>query len=437
MIRAALALALVGCAGSGGDPDEALSGGPFTVFDTGPNAFGHPVPGLGLDDERAFFRGRALFRDDWVAAPASTMTRDGLGPVFNARSCEACHVADGRGRPPVGDEQELGPMLLRLGLLDGAAAVPEPTYGGQFQPFGILGVAGEGRAIVEYEELAGTYGDGTPFTLRRPRFELVDLNYGPLAAGTRLSPRVPPQMIGLGMLAAVDDATLEELADPDDRDRDGISGRRGARFGLKASQPSIAHQVAAAFNGDLGLTSQTFPVDDCTASQPACRDAPDGGAPEVVSAIEHDVTQYSRLLAVPARRAWDAPEVVRGKAAFEAIGCATCHRPTLVTGLADELFGGIEIHPYTDLLLHDLGPALADELPDHGADGREWRTAPLWGIGLTRTVSGHELLLHDGRARGFAEAILWHGGEAEPAREAFRNLAKGDRDDLLAFLASL
>lgn len=432
MKRVVVALALVGCSADA-ETDEALSAGPFTVFDSGPSAFGHPVPGLALDDERAFFRGRALFRDDWVAAPASTMTRDGLGPVFNARSCEACHVADGRGRPPIDDEDELGPMLVRLGVGDG----PEPTYGGQFQPFGVLGVPGEGRATVTYDEIAGSYGDGTPFALRRPRFELGELGYGPLAVGTRLSPRVPPQMIGMGLLAAIDDATLDALADPEDRDGDGISGRRSGRFGLKASQPTIAAQVAAAFNGDLGLTSPAFPDDDCTASQPACRDAPDGGAPEVIAAIEADVVRYSQLLAVPARRAWDAPEVQRGKAQFEALGCASCHRPALATASTADRFGGVEIRPYTDLLLHDMGPDLADDLPDHGADGREWRTPPLWGIGLARTVSGHELFLHDGRARGFAEAILWHGGEAETAREAFRNLAKGDRDDLLAFLASL
>ncbi len=421
------------------EPGEELSAGARTVFEAGPNAFGHPVPGLDQALERAFFRGRALFRDDWVAAPSSTMTRDGLGPLFNARSCEACHVADGRGRPPE-HGGELGPMLVRLGVLGPRGHVePEPTYGAQLQPFAIPGVEREGRVLVHYDEIAGTYGDGTPFSLRRPRYLLDDLRYGPAADDVRVSPRNPPVMIGLGLLAAIDDATLREREDPDDADGDGISGRLRARFGLKAAEPSVAQQVAAAFAGDLGLTSALVPVDDCTAAQPACRDALNGGAPEVIPAITDDVTLYSALLAVPARRAWDAPAVLRGKQRFADIGCASCHRPAITTSASADLdvLRGVELRPYTDLLLHDLGDELADDFPEPGASGREWRTPPLWGLGLTETVSGHELLLHDGRARGVAEAILWHGGEAETARELFRNLDEADRDDLLAFLRSL
>jgi CxxC motif-containing protein (DUF1111 family) len=427
------------------EPGEELSAGPLTVFEAGPNAFGHPVPGLDIELERAFFRGRALFRDDWVAAPASTETRDGLGPLFNARSCEACHIADGRGRPPRDGERALGPMLVRLGVRgpDGIA-VPEPTYGGQFQPFAILGVVAEGTVTVTYEELPGTYGDGTAYTLRRPHYAFSDLGYGLLDPSVMVSPRIPPAMIGMGLLAAIAADAIAAREDSDDADGDGISGRRrvaGAelgRFGLKAGQASVAHQVTAAFNGDLGLTSSAIPNDDCTAVQSACRAAISGGAPELITAIEHHVTRYSELLAVPARRRWDAPEVLRGKTRFEEAGCASCHVPSHVTGASElALLQGIQIRPYTDLLLHDMGPALADDFPERGADGREWRTPPLWGIGLTQTVSGHELFLHDGRARGLAEAILWHGGEAERARDMFRNYPEADRDDLLAFLQSL
>lgn len=432
MIRHAVALLAIAAYGCGStsepDPDEELSAGPFTVFEAGENAFGHPVPGLDEDTERAFFRGRALFRDDWVAAPASTQTRDGLGPLFNARSCEACHVADGRGRPPVGDETELGPMLVRLSVGDG----PEPTYGGQFQPFAVPGVPAEGGVVVTYEEVPGTYGDGTPYSLRRPTYTFADLGYGPMAPETVVSPRIPPVMIGLGLLAAIDDDVLAAAADPGDANGDGISGTRGiGRFGLTAQQGTIAHQVTAAFAGDIGLTSAEFPADDCTAAQTACRDAINGGEPEVLQVIADDITLYSELLGVPARRDWKSEAVQRGKQQFDDIGCAACHTPLVTTGSAGlAILANVEIRPYTDLLLHDMGTDLAAGSP-------EWRTPPLWGIGLTQVVSKHELLLHDGRARGFAEAILWHGGESEAARERFRNLSEADRNDLLAFLSSL
>lgn len=418
------------------EPGEQLSAGSLTVFEAGPNAFGHPVPGLDDELERTFFRGRALFRDDWVTAPASTQSRDGLGPLFNARNCEACHIDDGRGRPPLDQEFALGPMLIRLGVRgpDGAGQ-PDPIYGGQFQPFAVLGVAGEGMATVTYEELTGTYGDGSAYTLRRPTYAFANLAYGPLDPQVMVSPRIPPQMIGMGLLEAIDVSAYE---DEDDSDRDGISGRRRGRFGHKAGQPTVAHQVTAAFNGDLGLTSARFPQDDCTLAQSACRDAVSGGTPELIDAIEKDVIRYSELLAVPARRRWDAPEVLRGKARFVEAGCASCHVPRYVTGTSElTLLQNVEIRPYTDLLLHDMGSELADGFTEGTADGYEWRTPPLWGIGLTQSVSGHELFLHDGRARGFAEAILWHGGEAQAAREIFRNYSEAERNDLLAFLQSL
>jgi CxxC motif-containing protein (DUF1111 family) len=411
------------------EPGEELSGGAFTVFEAGPSSFGHPVPELDLPLERAFFRGRALFRDDWVVAPASTSTRDGLGPLFNARSCEACHLADGRGRPPIGTETELGPMLVRLGPL------ADPSYGTQLQPFASPGVTREGRVVVTYEEESGTYGDGTTYSLRRPHYMITDLGYGPLAPATVLSARVPPVMIGMGLLEAIDDATLLALADPDDVDGDGISGRLGeGRFGLTAAQPSVVAQTEAAFAGDLGLTSSGVTTDDCTAAQTACLDATSGGAPEVIETIVADLTVYAQLLAVPARRAVADPAVLRGKQHFVDAGCARCHTPRITAGTRGlELFAGADLRPFTDLLLHDLGPDLADA----PGIGTEWRTPPLWGLGLTQVVSGHTLLLHDGRARDAAEAILWHGGEAATTQQYFLNLPEADRDDLLAFLDSL
>lgn len=441
------------------EPGEELSGGVNgTIFDVGRESYSHPVQGLDTNQERAFFRGKALFRDNWVAAPSSTQTRDGLGPLFNARSCVACHVRDGRGRPPVGEEP-LVSMLFRLsipGADEHGGPAPEPTYGGQLQPFALPDIDADGDVRIEYEDVPGSYDDGTPFVLRRPVYTLIDLPYGPADEQVLLSPRVAPVMIGLGLLEAVPEDDILALADEDDADGDGISGRPNyvwdaalgaaalGRFGWKANQPTLLQQSAGAFNGDLGITSRLFPADDCTQAQSPCTTSTSGGEPELIDVFLDDVAVYARTLAVPGRRGWDDPEVLAGKQVFGDIGCAGCHTPVLRTGGAGGPAGaGIqaladqEIRPYTDLLLHDMGEELADDRPDFLADGREWRTPPLWGIGLLATVNDHTFLLHDGRARDLAEAILWHGGEGEAARERFRTLPALERAQLLAFLESL
>lgn len=435
------------------EPGEELSAGPGTIVDDTRDAFTHHLPGLERDLERSFLRGRPLFRDNWVTAPASTDSRDGLGPLFNARSCEACHVRDGRGRPPW-DGEPFGSLLFRLSV-PGASAdeppVPEPTYGGQLQPLAIQALDGEGTPQVTYEEQPGQFADGQDFSLRTPRYTFTDLSHGPMVADVQVSPRVAPALIGLGLLEAVPQADIEALADPDDSDGDGISGRANyvidvtsgelalGRFGLKSNQPTILQQVAGAFVGDIGITSALFVEESCTGAQADCGAAISGGDPELLDAILADVTFYSRALAVPIRRNWDAQEVLRGKQIFRDIGCASCHVPTLTTGDIPDLLGfsNITIRPYTDLLVHDMGSDLADDRPDFGADGREWRTPPLWGLGLIEAVNGHLYLLHDGRARGHVEAIMWHGGEAEDARAAFASLSAVERAELVAFLESL
>jgi len=457
-VKRALAIALpvglcvAGIAGCDDDtpavePGEELSGGDATVFDTSDRAFGLPPSTLDRDGERAFLRGRALFRDDWVEAPASTDSRDGLGPLFNARSCEACHVRDGRGRPPIGDEL-LTTMLLRLSGPDGA---DEPTYGDQLQPLAIPDVPAEGNARVVYDENGGQLADGQAYTLRHPTYEFVALGYGPMAEGVQVSPRVAPMMIGLGLLEAVPAATLEALADPDDADGDGISGRVNrvavsgstesavGRFGIKANQPTVRQQTAGAFLGDIGLTSSLFENETCTPAQVECANSVSGGDPELFAAILDDVTFYSRALAVPARRDVEEPDVLLGRNLFGTIGCAACHVPVLETGAFPDVpeLANQTIRPYTDLLLHDMGPELADGRPDFAATGQEWRTPPLWGIGLVETVNGHLLLMHDGRARGFEEAILWHGGEGAASRDGYTQLDASDRQALVRFLESL
>ncbi|HEU0033096.1 MAG TPA: di-heme oxidoredictase family protein [Kofleriaceae bacterium] len=435
------------------EPGEELSGGDTTVFEAGKSAFS--LAARNLKDERRdrFFVGNSMFNRGWVTAPSSTTGQDGLGPTFNANACSACHFKDGRGAPPVDDELFLG-LLVRLSIPGEDAhggPLAEPSYGGQFNHRAILGVPAEGDSHLAYDDVPGSYGDGTPYTLQRPRYTFDNLAFGAFATGTMFSPRTAPAMIGLGLLEAVDEATIVALADDADADGDGISGRVNrvfdpktqatslGRFGWKANQPGLEQQNSGAFLGDIGITSSLFPGENCPPAQAACAMAVSGGAPEIDADKIGDVTYYSTLLAVPARRDFDDPTVLRGKTLFAEAGCDGCHVPKLVTGTLDGFpeVSNQTIRPYTDLLLHDLGPELADDRPDFLATGTEWRTPPLWGIGLVGVVNDHTRFLHDGRARDFAEAILWHGGEAEPSREAFRTMAADDRAALVRFVESL
>ena len=448
-----LALVALISSASGQQAQEALSGGAATVSATTRQAFGQPLPRLTPDQETQFFVGNSFFNRNWISAPSSTTARDGLGPLFNARSCSACHLHDGRGQPPAAGEDMLS-MLVRLSIPGYDArrgVVPEPTYGDQMNGLAVNGVPSEGRVLVTYEEVPGVYGDGEPYSLRKPTYTFTELNYGPMHPDTLKSPRVAPAMVGLGLLEAVPDEMLLDLADPDDANEDGISGRANrvwdkmrqetalGRFGWKANQPTVAQQVAGAFRGDIGITSHLFPDENCPPTGLACQQALNGGSPELPENLLGHVVFYSRTLAVPARRDVQHPGVRRGRQLFDEARCGACHTSTLRTGEVPGLpdLSRQVIHPYTDLLLHDMGDALADHRPDFEATGSEWRTPPLWGIGLVETVNRHTYFLHDGRARGLAEAILWHGGEADASREHFRNLPRADREALLEFLRSL
>lgn len=439
------------------EPGEARSGGEAgTVSDASALAFSQSLPALTLERRSSFVSGRGVFEIDWVPAPASSSRadRDGLGPVFHAVACRSCHPANGRAAPPDEPGSTGEALLVRLsipGTSPTGGPLPEPTYGDQLQPQGIPGVPAEARVVVSHTPLEGTFADGEAFTLQAPRYALEEPAHGPLRPDTMLSPRLAQPLHGLGLLAAVPEATVLEWADPEDANGDGISGRPNrvwsvrqgrlvlGRFGWKANQPDLEQQSAGAFLGDMGLTTSLFPEQSCTSAQQACRDAPPGGAPEVEDRRLTALTFYSHVIAVPARRDVDSPRVLQGKAVFHRVGCVGCHRPSLTTGPLEGYpeLSGQSIRPYTDLLLHDLGEGLADGRPDFEASGREWRTAPLWGIGLTATVNGHTRFLHDGRARSVMEAILWHGGEAEASREAVRQLSRDERDALLSFLQSL
>lgn len=451
------------------EPFEDHPGGATTVRarDT-TDAFSQPSGNISFERELDFKVGNGLFRKLWVAAPSSTKASDGLGPLYNARGCQNCHLKDGRGAPPAGPDAPATSMFLRLSIPGGSApgeiedylsTRPDPVYGGQLQDFAAPGQAAEGRMAISYEERRVTLADGMVVTLQAPTYSVTDLAMGPLASGVMISPRVAPQMVGLGLLEAVPAADILAHADPVDADGDGISGRPNivwsaefdrpmlGRFGLKAGAATVREQSAGAFAGDMGLSNPLHPDPwgDCTEAQETCRAAPDGQEAESRDGLEVDgesldlVAFYSRNLAVPARRDVDDPQVLRGKQVFYESGCAACHMPKFVTHrLKDQPEQSFQlIWPYTDLLLHDMGDGLADNRPEARATGREWRTAPLWGIGMTETVSGHTRFLHDGRARSLLEAILWHGGEAEASRQTVIALPAPDRDALIAFLESL
>jgi CxxC motif-containing protein (DUF1111 family) len=429
-------------------PHEARSGGTATVFDTTRDAFSQPVPGLEGQRQTEFFVGNSFFNSNWVSAPASVADRDGLGPLFNARSCSSCHFKDGRGRPPEAN-QPLSSMLLRVGLpgqgLHGEA-LGHPVYGDQIQGSALPGLPAEAQVFVDYALSVGAFADAERYELRQPQYRLEQPGYGEFGADLLVSARVAPAMVGLGLLQAVPEALLVSLADPGDEDSDGISGRlnevldiaTGAivagRFGWKAEQPSVLQQTAAAFSGDMGLSTHLFMADNHSTEQTACGAAPSGGSPEVSDEILNAVDSYARSLAVPARRDVDNPIVSQGEELFAVAGCSSCHVPTLETASADS---GEVIHPYTDLLIHDMGEGLSDSRPSFVAMGPEWRTPPLWGVGLVSKVNEHTFLLHDGRARNLSEAILWHGGEAGLARSRFVEFSSAERGALLAFLASL
>ena len=346
---------------------------------------------------------------------------------------------------PANDSAAHAELLRRQGV------VPEPVYGGQLQDMSNPGVSPEGKVRVAYDLLTVTLGDGTQVELRKPRLQISQLGYGEMHADTLFSARAAPPMIGLGLLEAIPESAILAGEDPQDRDGDGIRGvanrvwddARGAtvlgRFGWKAGQPNLNQQNVHAFSSDMGLTTRLLPHDECTAAQADCRAMPHGGEPEVSDNILASVLFYTRNLAVPARRDVDALEVRRGKQLFVDAGCAKCHTPSFVTAAdaAEPELARQTMRPYSDLLLHDMGDGLADDRPEFQASGRQWRTAPLWGIGLTETVNGHTQFLHDGRARNLLEAILWHGGEAEQARQAISDFDASERGALLAFLNSL
>lgn len=448
------------------DWDSEKSGGDTTVFVTGRNAFSMPAANATDAERAAFAIGNSFFRRTWVAAPSSTGARDGLGPHFNARSCGGCHVQDGRGLPPSFDHQANEPgsvsLILRLSVPGDRPGQtrPDPVYGEQLRTQAIPGVRPEGVLRVTWHAVHGRFEDGEPFVLKRPEYSIDDWGYGPPSAGLLVSPRLAPQLAGVGLLEAIPDEEILTNATAQAKAGGPIRGRSNrvwdaqgqremlGRFGWKANVATLAHQTAAAFVNDMGITSALFPNETCKASQTDCREAPSGGriagAPEIDAETFVEVVRYQALLAPAAQRvSSDKEQLRRGAILFEQATCATCHRPSYLTAgppfpaLSTPAVTGQRIWPYTDLLLHDMGPALADGRPDGLATGRDWKTPALWGLGLLKAVNGHTRLMHDGRADGVAEAILWHDGEGAGASAQFRKMSKAERLALIKFVESL
>jgi len=452
------------------EPYELRPAGASTVFKLlNRDIFSHASTNMPFERELEFKVGNGIFKKVWVSSPSSTLSSDGIGPLFSARSCQRCHLKDGRGQPPrFGETAES--MIVQLSIPPQnmqektavrehrRSVVPEPVYGSQLQSFSVQGVPSEGKFKAVYEEVLVVLDDGEVVSLRRPTYRFTNLQYGPLHSDVMFSPRIAPPMIGMGLLEAIPEADIVMHADPEDSDGDGISGKvrrvwsdesgqvAVGRFGWKAGQPTVVQQAADAFLGDMGISTALYPVPhgDCTVEQPACRTAPHGDVPEkdgieASSRVFDLLVFYARNLGVPARRNVDDPQVLDGKRLFYEARCVACHVPKFVTR-RDSI--GLEqsfqlIWPYTDLLLHDMGEGLADHRPEGNASGREWRTPPLWGIGLTETVSGQTTFLHDGHARTLLEDILWHGGEAEASKLHVMAMGRKERDALLAFLKSL
>ncbi|MBI1770328.1 MAG: c-type cytochrome [Bacteroidetes bacterium] len=427
------------------DADEAYAGGTTTSFDQTSKAFTFPIANISAANLEAHNAGDAAFEATFVSPPA--LINGGLGPLFNNVSCVSCHNNDGRAKP-LTNAGAFGGLLFRISspgvdARGGPAAMP--GFGTQIQTHSIFGVEPEMEIQISYTEISGKFADGTDYSLQQPTYSITN-PYMPVPVNAMISPRIANSNFGLGLLEAVSEKTILNLADENDTNGDGISGKANyvydfasdkmmlGRFGWKASQPTLIQQSAAAANNDMGVTSSYFPNET---SLGQAQDVTAHG-PEMSDEELRGITVYLQTLAPPARRNVSDATVMKGKTMFVQAQCATCHTPKMQTGshtIAE--LSNQTIRPFTDLLLHDMGDGLADNRPDYLADGREWRTAPLWGIGLTKIVNGHTNFLHDGRARNLTEAILWHGGEAENSKQLFLKMGAADRNSLIKFIESL
>ena len=424
---------------------EADPGGAASSPDHSSLAFSYPVDGLSSSELDLFAIGNSLFQKNWISAPATATARDGLGPLFNEASCSTCHFMDGRDEPRSNGKTVLAP-LFRVGQ----GVNPYPGYGTQLQVQSLEGVAPEVEITVTYQDSIGQYGDGSNYELQIPTYSFINEAYGSLA-GAGFSPRIGPAVFGGGLLEGVPLDSLKSWADENDIDQDGISGRihwistdEGqvpGRFGWKADASSLEAQTAEASFHDMGLSNPLHPKQNCQPEEIACNEKPTGNDEdglELDKAGLESIVFYLQGLSVPTRRSPMKLDVTEGKILFNEINCQICHRPTAVTNHSKVAsLSGQKIYMYTDLLLHNMGSGLSDTRKDSFVQSAEWKTPPLWGLGLVPVVNGHTRYLHDGRARDLNEAILWHGGEAKASQKAYTQLKQSERDAVIEFLESL
>lgn len=426
--------------------DPRLSGGEATVFDETSQALGHMINSLSANDVHVHELGDHAVEQTFVTAPAPV--NSGLGPIFNNVSCSGCHHNDGKGNPTTG--LSTSSLLIRLsipGSDEHGGPLAIPGYGGQLQDLAVFNRPAEAKVDISYTEIPFLFPDGEIASLRKPVYTLLQ-PYTSLPSTYLLSPRMAPPFFGLGLLQNIPESTILSFADAEDKDGDGISGKPNfvydaylgkkmlGRFGLKANTATLLTQVAAAYQQDMGITSYVFPHESSAGQIQADGLADD---PELPDSLLNASAFYIRTLAVPARRNVTDPETLQGEQIFNTVHCDACHKPTIQTGVdvSVKALSNQRIHPYTDLLLHDMGDGLADGRPDFDATGNEWKTPALWGIGLFERTNGIPFYLHDGRARTLQEAILWHSGEAEKSKQAFVQLNLTDRKALVKFLKSL
>jgi CxxC motif-containing protein (DUF1111 family) len=466
LLVAAIAICLDGCKkpAESTDPnvtmqltDEELQGGQNGTIGLATSvAFSQPYNALSSADNLSFTVGRTFVHSNWIVPPSSTTAVDGLGPLYNATSCNACHIVDGAGNTPPTPSDNITSVIIRVsipGQDPHGGPNPDPQYGLQIRNHAVPNAVPDGNATISYTNKTVTYPDGNIVNLRVPSYQFQNLRDGAISL---YSPRIAPQIIGMALLEAVPEATI--LSFISKYDKDSISGKANyvwsqeqqqlvlGRFGWKANQPSVSQQVAAAFSGDIGITSPMYPNPNLTGQALALYgNFPSGsdsvGQPELPQNYFNYAVFYTEALAVPQRRNWTDATIVKGKMLFAQVSCAKCHIPQMETGTSAtvSLASNQIIHPYTDLLLHDMGADLADGRPDYLATGSEWRTPPLWGIGLVNLVNNSNgiFLMHDGRARSIEEAILWHGGEANQSKQAFMKLSQSDRNALIQFVNDL
>ena len=427
--------------------ERLYAGGETTIFSETSIAYSSPASNLFGNDLNNHFVGDALFEQAFVTAPSQV--NGGIGPIFNNTSCISCHPKDGRASFP-SSLNSLSGFFLRTsipGTNQFGGDIPTPGFGTQIQNQAIFGYQPEAKFQVAFSDIIETLADGTQIVLKKPTYSIVN-SYIPLPANAMLSPRIAPPVFGLGLLEEIPDANLIAFQDINDTNNDGISGKLNyvhdavsgltkiGRFGWKGNTATVFEQCAGAYNGDMGITNALFNIETGFGQT----NGSDGLAddPEVSQQTLENITLYIKTLAVPAPRNISNTNVRKGAQLFEQLECAKCHVPkqqtgfSTITSLSHQTF-----YPYTDLLLHDMGNELADNRPDYLANGNEWKTRPLWGIGLSQVVNGHTQFLHDGRAKNITEAILWHGGEAQNSKNKFKQLSSNDRNNLLIFINSL